>query len=421
MLALLVTLVLGWQPACNRFRGGASVAGGIADLAVLTIVRDAAMQIEEFVTHYVEEGASMLYIVDDFSRESPNGALACVRSEWYTLWPARELLGPSKGALSGASSNRSSWEPRQIALYNVALERIRRLSARRSRAHEWLLVVDVDEFVSSRICPGRPLAAMLHGELSACDSVLFPWLIFAWGEREEEPCGHVRTSLTWREGYEKKYARGRPEVLGKSKMSRALGWKYRDRWRVQDVKHVMRLDVLHTLHVHGHTLLTSAHTAEGNRTARLCQPVRVLQDGKVAVDLELRNVSRGSTVQLQNKFAMPGEAGIGHLPLAAHHYRITSWSAWHAKSSTRDVYGLLGAVNAAKYANRADVRDDWMRTRARAIAASMVQHPQLWRRTALRESCCRPHRAVTTASTAGALPIGACCTQQTQAPAPSVQ
>lgn len=302
-------------------------------LGVLVMLQNEAHTIAEFVQHYLEEEADHVFIADDNSTDRLRESLACVDPAAYTVWPTSQLL---QGRARAADLFR-----RQKQVYPAAIERIRRDYG---AAMEWLLVVDVDEFVVSRACPRRTVGSLLRHELhAACDAVFAPWLMFSWGSQAREPCGHVRTALTWRWGLDRAYKRPQASVRSRS---RKLD---NPQHRVAH-KYAVRLSRLAAAGVHSATL------REAGGPKRYCAPER--RSGRLAT----RPSKPSSFSQLR-------EAAVPALVLATHHYRIRSQDQWERKTRGGYDSGKYGdgSVEDSRLANRLDVHDEFMRvTRVRA-------------------------------------------------------
>lgn len=302
-------------------------------VAVLVMVHNEGNLVREFVTHYLEEGVDHIFILDDNSTDHFREELACIDERAYTVWPVTsfpQLRSRPTGILF----------KKEKRTYNYALHRIRR---DHRNSFEWLIVVDADEFFASRACPHRTVADILLTDLSYCDMISAPWILYSWGNQSSEPCGDVRRSLTWRWGLDARYRRGE-----------APAYKFRDRVGFAENKYAVRLSAIQRLGVHS-VVPVELPTF---RTCRLGFGAKIREYEGVRPSM----------------FTYTTDASVHRLPLAVFHYRLTSWLRWRVKSDPFWQAGKYAALQGddhmvLTYANRMDIHDPflgtWRRRRAR--------------------------------------------------------
>jgi len=316
------------------------------NLAVLTVIRNRASVVQEFISHYIEQGAFHIYIIDDDSNDGLANALHCVCSKLFTVWAVRDLL-PSVIATNSDDGLDQQWVARQLAAYSSALSRLRH-----NTRTDWLVVVDCDEFIVSRACPMRRLESLLANELRHCDYVAMPWLMFGMLNQTLEPCGFLRNALALREPC---MANGsRPTVKDPMDVG-----KFRDRKGYMETKYAVRLSAVISLGVHNGAVRMGSAVCQVDGS----HPRGVVQ------------TTRGSSRQPPTTIRVY-ERTANELALAVHHYRMSSWLGWNVKAASTmvDKYGRITERDVKRISLRASVRDPFMR---KWLPSARV-HPSDW-------------------------------------------
>ena len=346
--------------------------------SVLVLVHDEDDVLEEFVVHYVDEGAEHVFILDDQSRAgSVRAALVNVSTDLYTVVRTSFALN-NHGA--GAYSS-------QAAVLTAALPFLRGVT-------KWVAVVDADEFIASRAFPGRPVAAILREELQMCDSVSVPWIIYSWGGRQHDPPrGELRATLKTRWDFVTRMASSRVDP-SKFRDAGGLIQKFRDRVDAIEVKSIFQVSEVCALNQHVPRLwpLRRANTTTCVTNARVdfSKPTstgyNVHFSKPCATGTSTDAKARGATRALCNKeyrnrsFVAVREVDVNALLLATHHYRVTSEDAWRRKA-TRPKFGEWYPGEVKFLADRPGISDTLMQQRSamrpyRVPGVNATQHGQ---------------------------------------------
>ena len=147
-------------------------------LSVLTRIHNNAKTIREFVKHHQEEGVDHFFFLDDRSTDNFSTKLSIFPSSLYTILPIHD---------------ERMFEHQSFAM-NEIYQSIRNQST-------YIALLDIDEFLISRLHPGATIKEILSGPLSSCDAITAPWILFAFGDTKEEPSA-LRTTNEWRFSYE---------------------------------------------------------------------------------------------------------------------------------------------------------------------------------------------------------------------------
>jgi hypothetical protein len=142
-------------------------------LAVLAIFKNEADILDEWLQHYLREGVTRFYLIDNGSDDGFRDILARYDPDvvrWHT-------------------DNRRH---AQIGIYNDEL-----VSRIRPDADEWLLVCDLDEFVYTPR-PGDTIAGFLSGVSPDVGDIWMKWLMFGSAGHKEQPAEGVIAGFQWR-------------------------------------------------------------------------------------------------------------------------------------------------------------------------------------------------------------------------------
>ena len=156
--------------------------------AVACMFKNERPLLREWAAHYLAQGASHLYLIDNGSTDDPGEVLAEFAG-FVTLVadPHRQPLGT------------------QTALLNKhVLPRVR-------GGHGWVLVCDVDEYLYAR---GQTVAEVLAQAPAAVHKVWVPWKIFGSNGHAAQP-----------EGVVKSFTRRQARVSAPFRRTAARGWE----------------------------------------------------------------------------------------------------------------------------------------------------------------------------------------------------
>lgn len=150
-------------------------------LYVITRVRNENVLLKSFVTHYINQGADRIYLLDDDSTVPYDEAI---------------LSNPRVVVLKSVEARR-----RKEQMYD-ANELYRRLRSQVT----WVLNVDVDEFVHSRSRRkgGTTIRRELETTFKDADCVFVPWIMFSFNGRQHEPQDVVK-ELVYRWNHDRKH------------------------------------------------------------------------------------------------------------------------------------------------------------------------------------------------------------------------
>jgi len=143
-------------------------------LCLVAIFKNESHILHEFVTHYVKQGVVRFYFIDNGSTDT---------------W--KESLQPFKDIVHVLTD---SSKHAQTRLYNTYLNVC--------KLHEWVIVVDLDEFIYARN-GFSTIQEYLHSLQETITSVCVPWKMFGSNGHIEQPT-QVIPSFTKRSNYDKK-------------------------------------------------------------------------------------------------------------------------------------------------------------------------------------------------------------------------
>ena len=134
--------------------------------------------------HYIEEGVDHIFIYDEGSKDGSIESISCIDAKFYTVY-TQQLLGlelESTGGGTGTGSASGTSQLRQQPhLQQTVLDRIYIHSGVRSRT-EWLAVLEVQDFISSRAQPfaSKTLRQLLTtSSLRHCSAISVPTVEFS--------------------------------------------------------------------------------------------------------------------------------------------------------------------------------------------------------------------------------------------------
>ena len=141
-------------------------------LAILAVFKNEADVLDEWIQHYLLEGVSKFYLIDNGSTDEPARVLDPYTPRLVEWWPDTSPHA-------------------QVRLYNEALERIR------AERHppEWLLVCDLDEFLYASWGTVEQYLSRLPPDVGA---VSVRWLMFGSSGRQQQPPEGVVAGFLWR-------------------------------------------------------------------------------------------------------------------------------------------------------------------------------------------------------------------------------
>lgn len=324
-LTVLVSL-LGSKVAC------AGSDGSVHQLAIFTPDREHNATMMEFIRHYLEEGVDHFFIHGKEPMDALVNNLKCIDSNLYTIYSEADF------------------------------KRKDAYKAVKSKA-EWLIVAEMDDFISSRSLPGKTIKEFLTEEFKDCEVVQVPQLQFSWGDVKSTPTNHLRDSLPYRWGLDAKYSKNTTEK----------SYKFRD-----INERVANKVIVHTDKVDN----VRSSVAFLKRQEDIC----IAFDGS---ELSCNGESDQSAycpprkrynARHSDKGVQLREVDVPHLQLASHHYRYGSDAEWNAKLLDSDrLY-----PHDKTFANRVDVKDAFFkefRTPAR------VRHTQQQKADAIMRNC----------------------------------
>ncbi len=177
-------------------------------LALITRCRDEPY-VDEFVNHYLHEGVDALFIIDDESQPGTYERVARLPNvHVVTDVPFRN--GPE---------------------LDTMYQRIR-------DDFEWVLVVDMDEYVTTKAHPTNRLKDELQSTFSDADCVMIPWVMMAFDGLERNPPRLLETN-TSRWNHDRRHDRP------------SAPHKLRCRYDAIEVKCVFRTGVFEHCWLHG--------------------------------------------------------------------------------------------------------------------------------------------------------------------------
>ena len=139
---------------------------------VVTIFKNEAMNFAEWMSHYMWQGASHFYLIDNGSTDDWNSTI---------LPEYREKITVIKVEVRHV----------QIRSYNSLLPMLRE-----KHPHDWALVIDLDEFLYGK--PPETIASYLSKVSNDVGQVIIPWKMFGSGNHTSHPesvrCSFVRCS-----------------------------------------------------------------------------------------------------------------------------------------------------------------------------------------------------------------------------------
>lgn len=299
-------------------------------LSALLFVRDESSLILEYFRHYFEEGVDHVFIIDDGSTDGTIEKLSCINNQYYTILShVSRITGPG------------SIKVQRQAYHNV-FPTLQNLTT-------WLVIVDTDEFISSRKFPHLTLKQLLQTSFSNCSMVSAPWIMYAFGNHIETPIGSVRSSLDYRWSFDPTYARNVTNVESKAA----------DIHQGIENKQIYHTDSISDVDV---------HTGMLRKTGSICGPFHPYHHNCLAGNCMIEKPQKaGGKGPIRMKIT---ENDVDNLLLACHHYRITSLNDFKRKTQSKRVHSWLYTLNDS---NRMDVHDNYM-TRVRA--AARTNHPQ---------------------------------------------
>ena len=256
----------------------------------------------------------------------------------------------------------------QLVIYSQMYHRIRKYT-------DWLAVVDVDEFITSRALPDMTIRELLESRLNSCALISVPWILFSWGNHSHTPRNRLRSELQWRWGYDQQFAMN------------VKGNKFHDRVNQVEVKMIFRTSKVFKFKVHhaqfnekvqpficiphiedhmscaehikeypelsGHDLATITNTPAG-RNANFTDAVEPSRQRGCPLHNRFR-AGRHSLLSIALR-----EADIDKLLLACFHYRIRSLDDWQRKIDPSRLFSEKYQDANISIANRLDIHDDFM-------------------------------------------------------------
>lgn len=251
--------------------------------------------VREFCEHYFAEGVDRIILIDDNSRD---------KSIYENL------------------------DERVTVVYadNVLTMDFERVVYRLSRhLFEWLIFVDVDEFISTKRNSRRTVREELENSFAKADCVMVPWVMMAANGRETSP-DSLREELTYRWNHDLRH----PHETR----------KFRCRYDEIEVKCIFRPAV------YAHVSLHHPRKPEKRHSI-------VLE----SIDGEPHN--------LGSFYSGLREPAIERALLLCYHYRIISIQDCARKIETSDIYHRDVALDEMMRSDHAEVEDISMREKAR--------------------------------------------------------
>ena len=144
-------------------------------LAILAVFKNEADVLDEWIQHYIWEGVSKFYLIDNGSTDEPSRVLNAYTPRLVEWWTDTSPYA-------------------QARLYNEALKRIR------AERHppEWLFVCDLDEFLYASWGTIADYLCRLPHKVGA---VSVRWLMFGSSGHQQQPPGGVVAGFFWRAHY----------------------------------------------------------------------------------------------------------------------------------------------------------------------------------------------------------------------------
>lgn len=175
-------------------------------IAVITRCRNEPF-IHEFVAHYLAEGVSHVYIIDD--KSSPDTYERIADADVKSVTIVRDIPfrnGPEVG---------------------TQYRRIR-------NDYDWVIVVDADEYITTRRRPGSTIAAELGSTFASADHVKVPWVMMGFNGVEHNPSVLLRENV-WRRNYDDNH------IVSVKENADTAAWRVKKKFnRIGQVKSIFR-------------------------------------------------------------------------------------------------------------------------------------------------------------------------------------
>lgn len=318
--------------------------------------------IAEFVRHYLEEGVDHFFLLDRSSNGSVKRQLNCLDRKYYTPIYKNELTSKHS-------------HDRFDAMYQM----VRNLS-------EWVLVIEIDDFIASRSHPELTIKQLLRTQYSDCSAVPVPQLHYSWGDTQNYPFNQVRNLLTYRWGVDDKFAYPGVSIYEKfCNINECVDNKVIFRG---DRINKVTLNYVYIRPTKGTVCIPYNGTRFGCSNIRygkeLTHPVNVGDVPYIDKKTEVRMLNytahpvnpRGQFCPSRQRFIAGHsekhirllETDIPKLQLAAHKYRVTSQHDWLARVKLDPKH-----YNNETLANRRDIVDDFM---SKVRTPARINHPQ---------------------------------------------
>ena len=138
-------------------------------LAVVLLYRNGGAQMNEWLDHYVGEGVTLFVFVDDGSDDGykpPAHFQGCLILRTTTASILTTLL-----ATEANRTDDTRITQREALLHGLGLL---------VQSTEWVLIVDQDEFVTTKWNAKSTVANELRTTFARSDAVLFPWVLMGF-------------------------------------------------------------------------------------------------------------------------------------------------------------------------------------------------------------------------------------------------
>lgn len=323
----------------------------------MVFARDESSVILELMKHYIEEGADHIFLFDDDSSDGMGGeVLSCVDKKYYTVYNKSHFN----------STTRFTQHQGYSKMY---------IDMKVRQRTKWLAVVDADEFITSRAFPKLTIRELLLSDiLNSCGIISIPWILYSWGDQITDPHNKFRSTLFYRMGYDEKYNRNAPEDS-----------KFHERWNGESNKVIFQ-----TAKVFDYQQTHNAKFGDMENGDLVCIPstkpmLKCVNDIAnninfdyfkaipMVPDLHYKDMYGDSQGLPQfcpynNRFTAVrstyrtwiNEEDIPYLVLGCVHYRIKSQEDWDRKTSGDRFNAWEYEGQKVRYANRADIYDDFM-------------------------------------------------------------
>ena len=144
-------------------------AGSPHFLATILLYRNGGAQMNEWLDHYVDEGVNLFIFINDGSTDGYHPP---------TQYRGRPIIYTTTSSILAklVANEANRTDDTRITQREALLEGLDLLANKA----EWVLIVDQDEFVTTKRAVESTVANELRTTFAASDAVLFPWVLMSF-------------------------------------------------------------------------------------------------------------------------------------------------------------------------------------------------------------------------------------------------